>query len=190
MNTGTRAVRDVLAERERLRAAFGMSESWPLHDVLAKLIEATQHLLDQHGCDAHGYEEFRHAANVGKDYLGRISDALSGAGPPVETDDARDAVRYRWLKAEDRKRMPLATISWRQRSSNLPCKLADSDPLDALIDAAIASPDASVEQIYNSAVKADERPAPLAHGLRHCPTCGEELGEDGHHKSDPVNGGI
>lgn len=106
-----------------------------------------------------------------------------------ETDDARDAVRYRWLKAEDRKRMPLATISWRQRSSNLPCKLADSDPLDALIDAAIASPDASVEQIYNSAVKADERPAPLAHGLRHCPTCGEELGEDGHHKSG-LNGGI
>lgn len=34
--------------------------------------------------------------------------------------------------------------------------------------------------------KASERPAPLAHGMRHCPTCGEELGEDGHHKPDPA----
>lgn len=51
---------------------------------------------------------------------------------------AKEAARYRWLKAEDRKQMPLATISWRQIVNGLPCKLSDSDDLDALIDAAIA----------------------------------------------------
>ncbi len=47
----------------------------------------------------------------------------------------KDAERYRWLKAEDRINGGKATISWRNKSS-FPCKLADNDDLDALIDAA------------------------------------------------------
>ena len=65
-------------------------------------------------------------------------------------DDAKDAARYRWLKAEDRKRMPLGTISWRNRAG-LPCKLADFDDLDALIDAAMANPGESPAEIYRIA---------------------------------------
>jgi hypothetical protein len=42
---------------------------WPLPDVLAKLIEATEHLLDGHSCDAHGHELFRRATEVGKTML-------------------------------------------------------------------------------------------------------------------------
>jgi hypothetical protein len=53
----------------------------------------------------------------------------------------KDAARYKWLKAEDRKSMPRATISWRQLyglpGGNLPCKLGDGDDLDALIDTAL-----------------------------------------------------
>jgi len=59
----------------------------------------------------------------------------SGRSRPAQGD--RDAERYRWLKSEDRKLMPLGTISWRNRSG-FPCKLADGDDLDALIDAAMS----------------------------------------------------
>lgn len=52
-------------EIERLHAALGMDQPWPLPDVLAKLIEATEHLLKQHDCDAHGHEEYRAAADYG-----------------------------------------------------------------------------------------------------------------------------
>lgn len=48
---------------------LGMDTPWPLSDVLAKLIEATEHLLDTHGCDTHGHEAFRTAAVRGKGYL-------------------------------------------------------------------------------------------------------------------------
>ena len=119
---------DVIAERDRLRAAL----EWC---VPAPVVNA--HPSFPGCCDD-----------------GRFArETLRGSSDETNRD-AADAARYRWLKAEDRKRMPLATISWRQRSNGLPCKLADNDPLDALIDAAITSPDASVEQVYRTAVKA------------------------------------
>ena len=73
------------AEIERIREVFGMSEPWPLNDILAKLVEATQHLLDDHNCDTHGHEEFRHAASGGKACLSRIQSALRRDDSPVET---------------------------------------------------------------------------------------------------------
>lgn len=127
-----RALERVESERDRLRAV--------LRDALAECLE-------ENGQDLTGEHWSSRAEALLPD--------VSGEPPAHETNrDAADAARYRWLKAEDRKRMPLATISWRQRSTGLPCKLADNDPLDALIDAAITSPDASVEQVYRTAVKA------------------------------------
>ena len=73
---------------------------------------------------------------------------------PQANQDAKDALRYRWLKFEDQKRRPLATISWRQSDTGLPCMLGPQDSLDALIDAAIAIPGASVQEIYKAATKA------------------------------------
>lgn len=58
----------------------GMDTPWPLHDVLAKLIAATEHLLDHHACDTHGHEEFRTAANRGKELL--ASQVKTGAPHP------------------------------------------------------------------------------------------------------------
>lgn len=48
---------------------LGMDTSWPLSDVLAKLIEATDHLLKVHSCDTHGHEEFLTAVLRGREYL-------------------------------------------------------------------------------------------------------------------------
>jgi len=51
---------DLRREREALRARVRELEakdtSWPLADVLEKLIGAAHHLLRDHDCDAHGYE--------------------------------------------------------------------------------------------------------------------------------------
>jgi hypothetical protein len=59
-------------QRTRLLA---LDTPWPLPDVLAKLIEATEHLLGHHGCDAHGHEEYRAAAESGKAVLKLFSEA-------------------------------------------------------------------------------------------------------------------
>jgi hypothetical protein len=60
--------------REALRGAVettavraDMDQPWPLHDVLAKLCDATEHLLDVHDCDGHGHEEYRTAAKRGRE---------------------------------------------------------------------------------------------------------------------------
>ena len=66
----TSALRREAAERiQWLENLHGMGTPWPLHEVLGKLIEATEHLLDHHACDTHGHEEFRTAANRGRELL-------------------------------------------------------------------------------------------------------------------------
>lgn len=61
---------------------LGMDTPWPLPDVLAKLIEATEHLLYVHNCDAHGHEEFRRARIVGQQYLQAMRAAPETAASP------------------------------------------------------------------------------------------------------------
>ncbi len=58
-----------------LRAVLGLDQPWPLHDVLAKLIEAAQHLLVDHNCDVLGHEMFGHAMRRGEEYLEVLHDA-------------------------------------------------------------------------------------------------------------------
>lgn len=89
----------VIAERNWLRKRLaahetgalptGMDTPWPLRDVLAKLIAATEHLLDDHACDTHGHEEFRTAANRGKELL---------ASQEKTSADAEDAAKWRALR--------------------------------------------------------------------------------------------
>lgn len=59
------------------REAFAMGQPWPLRDVLSKLIEATEHLLNDHDCDTDGHEQFRGCANRAKELLPIIDRALS-----------------------------------------------------------------------------------------------------------------
>lgn len=42
---------------------------WPLRDVVAKLVEATDILLDQKSYDGHGHESVRYASNAAKEWL-------------------------------------------------------------------------------------------------------------------------
>jgi hypothetical protein len=48
-------------ELRRLRAIEAADNAWPLRDVLARLADAAEHLLHDHGCDLHGHEEIRRA---------------------------------------------------------------------------------------------------------------------------------
>jgi hypothetical protein len=47
----------------------GMDTPWPINEILQKLIEATDHLLNDHNCDHHGYEQYQQAANAGRQIL-------------------------------------------------------------------------------------------------------------------------
>jgi hypothetical protein len=50
----------------KLESLTRMGTPWPLRDVLVKLVSATDHLLGDHGCDGHGYEEVSRARDVAK----------------------------------------------------------------------------------------------------------------------------
>lgn len=48
---------------------LAMDTPWSLVEVLSKLVAATNHLLYDHSCDAHGHEEYRTAALRGEQIL-------------------------------------------------------------------------------------------------------------------------
>lgn len=47
---------DVAAMERRAAAVLRLDTPWPLHETLASLADATDHLLADHSCDGHGYE--------------------------------------------------------------------------------------------------------------------------------------
>jgi hypothetical protein len=47
----------------------GVDTAWPSRDVVAKLCDAVDHLLHDHSCDAHGYEEVGTALRVARRWL-------------------------------------------------------------------------------------------------------------------------
>jgi hypothetical protein len=57
-------VSERLAQRDEARALLGMDQPWPLRDAVAKLVGAVDHLLTDHLCDGHGYEEVIAARDV------------------------------------------------------------------------------------------------------------------------------
>lgn len=59
------------AENKRLRDVLMEGESWPLRDVLAKLVEASEILLHQKNYDGHGWEQISHAVDRAKAALAK-----------------------------------------------------------------------------------------------------------------------
>lgn len=51
------------------REERGNDSPWPPVDVVRKLVEATEHLLQDHSCDTHGYEEMNCAVEEAKKWL-------------------------------------------------------------------------------------------------------------------------
>lgn len=46
-----------------------MQEPWPIHDVVSKLVEASEILLHKKNYDGHGWEEISHAVAYAKQWL-------------------------------------------------------------------------------------------------------------------------
>ena len=65
--TAQLAARD--AEVAKLKAGLGLDRTWPLLDVLAKLADGVEHLLDAHDCDGHGWEEYSRAAKEAREIV-------------------------------------------------------------------------------------------------------------------------
>lgn len=56
---------------------------WPLRDTVEKLVEATEHLLQDHDCDAHGHEVYSLAAQLGRKWLAEYDQhEANGKGLP------------------------------------------------------------------------------------------------------------
>lgn len=61
--------------RRMLIDVLALEQPWTLKDILLKLTDATDHLLMDHGCDAHGYEEVNGAQREAKKLLLLIEEA-------------------------------------------------------------------------------------------------------------------
>jgi chromosome segregation ATPase len=68
---------ELKAEVKRLRAVLAHDQSHPLRDVLVLLSGAAHHLLHDHNCDQHGYEEIGEVMDEARMLVQRI-DALKG----------------------------------------------------------------------------------------------------------------
>jgi hypothetical protein len=49
----------------------GDAAPWPPRDVIGRLVDAAKHLLNDHNCDAHGYEEVIESVRAAEEWLGR-----------------------------------------------------------------------------------------------------------------------
>lgn len=61
----------------KYEGALGLGESWPITDVMQKLVESTEYLLDVKNYDRTGWEEVSHCTKLGRQYVGKINDVLA-----------------------------------------------------------------------------------------------------------------
>lgn len=52
-----------------VKALLGSDQAWPLRDVLKILAGAAEHLLKDHDCDAHGYENVDEAVKRAREFI-------------------------------------------------------------------------------------------------------------------------
>lgn len=60
-----------------------LKEPWPLKDIIGKLVEASEILLNNKNYDGHGWEEISHATKMGKDVIKKL-EKLSATLPTRE----------------------------------------------------------------------------------------------------------
>ena len=61
---------------------MAMDSPWPVHEVIAKLCEAADILLDDKSYDGHGHELIAGARRAGRDYL----ETLTARHPESQQD--------------------------------------------------------------------------------------------------------
>jgi hypothetical protein len=52
-------------------------KTWPTRDIVRGLIAATDHLLQDHDCDGHGWEEYQRVRNEAVDLLPRLDSSCA-----------------------------------------------------------------------------------------------------------------
>ena len=62
-------IRRLDTELEKLKEGLGLGEVFPVVSCLEFLVEATDHLLNDHNCDVHGYEQYGYASAAAKKHL-------------------------------------------------------------------------------------------------------------------------
>lgn len=76
-------VKKLEGENEKLRDLLAGDTVFPVLSCLRILSEATDHLLKDHGCDVHGYEQFASAVKAAKEHVKKFEQALQ----PKEIED-------------------------------------------------------------------------------------------------------
>lgn len=71
-------VRTLEDHKKSMMEALGVNNPWPITDVLTKLIESTEYLLNVNNYDKHGWEEVSHCTKVGREILTKLNQALKG----------------------------------------------------------------------------------------------------------------
>jgi hypothetical protein len=69
-----------LAEAEALKEALGFATPWPITDVLTVLVDATQHLRQDHDCDCPSHERRKYAADAATQMIERLVAVLAQRG--------------------------------------------------------------------------------------------------------------
>jgi hypothetical protein len=122
-------------ENEQLKAAsspiecyqsvFGLNTAWPITEVLKKLIEAAEILLNNKNYDGHGWEEIYHATIKAKELEISINNWLSSLPLPVAPIECYVPVSYEEEKKinEDSMGVIHSEIGWLKKVS-LPLHVA------------------------------------------------------------------
>lgn len=83
----TRSLQDIRADladqrvHQQSDGEWGAHGNWPLPDVLTKLADAVEHLLKDHDCDMHGYEQLSYAIPAARWYATRAHAPVVVAEP-------------------------------------------------------------------------------------------------------------
>lgn len=85
LNERTKVCEEIQAENTKLKAQPAakpepwiapiqetMTTPWPMHEILAELVRAADHLLDWHNCDTHGWEGIDCARDAGRSLLAAL----------------------------------------------------------------------------------------------------------------------
>lgn len=64
------------AEIKKLKDVFGQDEPWSLLTCMKALVLSSQHLLNDHNCDTHGYERTEIAMKQTDKYIAKLEQVL------------------------------------------------------------------------------------------------------------------
>lgn len=102
----------LVKQNSDIREALGIDKPWPITDVLNKLVESTEYLLEVKNYDKVGWEDVSHCTKIGREMSAKIievindNDMLPPGSAPIYTHSASYIESYReWLKSRDNEKV-------------------------------------------------------------------------------------